>query len=811
MYALFVRPGLTPLLLGVVCAAALHVQQATLPAGSTTLLTLFWVCTGVCLLWAGGRLLPWPMHPVLVWLGAWLCALVLAWSWMNVQAVWQHPMPTSTDWEGLVLRVQGRVVDLPQQHEDSWRFRFEPDAAWREDTGASVAVPRRVLLGWYGRGAGMDSGLPQSLRSGERWSLSVRLKQVHGQINPGGFDFERWAWEQGLGATGTVRNGPNDRVAIRLGVRAGEVWAPWRQTVRDRIHQQVTDPRWAAILAGLVVGDATGIERADWDVFRATGIAHLMSISGLHVTLLAWWLRGLVVWLWRRAVVGGTAWSLWVPAPLAGLCLGLLAAWGYALFSGWGLPAQRTVTMLTLTSLLQVSGRRWPTPLVWLLVFAFVLLFDPLACLQPGFWLSYVAVAVLFAAGGTVVESQAGPRVGRVLHRWWHEQVLMMLTLSPLCLLFFQQVSLVGLLANALAIPWISAWVTPLALLGMGWPWLWELSAASLSLLMAVLTPLAAWPWATWSSASAPWAVSVLGLGGALLLALPGPWAWRCWGVPMLLPCFFWQAERPGPDSFELLAADVGQGNAVLVRTANHSLLYDTGPRYSRETDAGQRVIVPLLRSFNERLDTMVLSHQDSDHTGGAATVRAMQPQVQVWRGVPAAHPLAAWGDSQACVAGQQWQWDGVVFEFLHPLPADYLTSRKPNALSCVLKITAREVSALLVADIEEAQEKRLLALRPESLSADVLLVPHHGSLTSSSPAFIEAVHPRWAWVQAGYRNRFGHPAAEVSARYLARGVQWLNTAHCGAVRWHSVVPDQVQCERHRTQRFWHHTLVPEP
>lgn len=808
MYAFFERPGLMPLLLGVVCAAALHVQQTTLPTESTAWLTLLSIGVILGLLWCACRVFAWRLHPVAVWWGGWLGALALAWGWMNVQAVWQHPGSLAPTWEGLTLRVQGRVVDLPQQHEDSWRFRFAIDAAWREDSGAPVEVPSRVLLGWYGRGSGADRGLPATLRAGEGWQLSVRLKQVHGQINPGGFDFERWAWEQGLGATGSVRNGPGDRDAVRHDESAREILASWRQSVRDRIHQRVTQPRWAAILAGLVVGDATGIERADWDVFRATGIAHLMSISGLHVTLLAWWLKGLVVWLWRRADVGGTPWSLWLPAPWAGLCVGLWAAWAYALFSGWGLPAQRTVLMLTLVSVLQVSGRRWPTPLVWLMVFAAVLLIDPLACLQPGFWLSYVAVAVLFA-GGRWAAPQNGGRARRMLRQWWHEQMLMTLTLSPLCLLFFQQVSLVGLVANAIAIPWISCWVTPLALLGMGLPWLWEWSAFSLDLLMSVLTPMAAWPWATWQSASTPWAVSVLGLLGALCLALPGPWFWRCWGLPMLVPCFFWQAERPRPASFELLAADVGQGNAVLVRTATHSLLYDAGPRYSRETDAGQRVIVPLLRHLNERLDVLVLSHQDSDHTGGAVAVRDMQPQARIWRGVPADHPLAALTDTLPCVAGQRWEWDGVSFEFLHPLATDYVTHRKPNALSCVLRIAAGGRSALLVADIEEAQEKRLLAQSAGSLRADVLLVPHHGSTTSSSGAFIAAVHPRWAWVQAGYRNRFGHPAPEVRARYVALGAQWLTTAHCGAARWHSDAPEEVQCERERVKRFWRHSVTP--
>jgi competence protein ComEC len=818
---LFHRPGLTPLSAGVVFAATLHVQQLRLPQSAWALIHLALAMCVSILLWRWlGR--PSPKQAAVgnaigAWVLACFCAGWLAWSWMNVHAVWRHPQVPTTDWEGPTLRLQGVVSELPQQHEDSWRFHFDVEAAWREDTGLPLEVPQRILLGWYGRGTALDTGLPERLRAGERWALSVRLKQVHGQMNPGGFDFERWAWEQGLGATGTVRNGPNDRVASRLAMTSRHLWAQWRQSMRDRIHERVSEPRWAHILAGLVVGDATGIERSDWDVFRATGIAHLMSISGLHVTLLAWWLRALVIFLWRRTDVFGASWSLWLPAPWAGLCVGLAAAWAYALFSGWGLPAQRTVWMLTLTSMLQFSGRRWPTPLVWGGVFAAVLLFDPLALLQPGFWLSYVAVAVLFA-GGTETSPQTSPLSGpsakglqQALRRWWREQALMTVTLSPLCALFFQQVSLVGLVANALAIPWVTFWVTPLALLGMGLPWLWDWSAASLALLMALMTPLAAWPWATWSSASPPWALGALALLGALLLALPGPLQWRLWGLPMLLPCFFWQAERPAQGVFEILAADVGQGNAVVVRTARHALLYDAGPRYSRETDAGQRVVVPLLRHGNERLDALVLSHQDSDHTGGALSVWAMQPQAQVWRGIPQGHALAALGNSRACLRGEHWEWDGVLFEFLHPLQADYATQRKPNALSCVLKISAQGRVALLVADIELPQEKRLLSQGADALKADLLLVPHHGSLTSSSPPFVQAVRPKWAWVQAGYRNRFGHPAPAVQARYEAEQAQWVTTAHCGAASWRSDAPDDMRCERTQRQRYWHHVMAPIP
>lgn len=284
------------------------------------------------------------------------------------------------------------------------------------------------------------------------------------------------------------------------------------------------------------------------------------------------------------------------------------------------------------------------------------------------------------------------------------------------------------------------------------------------------------------------------------------PWSLRTLGLPLLLPVLLWHAPRPAAGQFELLAADIGQGNAVLVRTATHSLLYDAGPRYSLESDAGHRVLVPLLRAFDERLDTLVLSHRDSDHTGGAAAVLAMQPQAELLSSIEAAHPLQSVRPARRCEAGQRWTWDGVDFEVLHPAPADYLSFTKPNAISCVLRIANGRATVLLAGDIERLQEAALVSCTAD-LRADVLLAPHHGSKTSSSAAFLEAVRPRIALVQAGYRNRFGHPAPEVVERYAAHGVKLVESVPCGAALWRSREPAEVGCERERNARYWHHRL----
>ena len=306
--------------------------------------------------------------------------------------------------------------------------------------------------------------------------------------------------------------------------------------------------------------------------------------------------------------------------------------------------------------------------------------------------------------------------------------------------------------------------------------------------------------------AAAPTAYALVGLLGGACLVLPLPWRWRVLGVPLMLPVLLWLPPRPATGVFELLAVDIGQGNAVLVRTAQHALLYDAGPRFNQSSDAGERVLVPLLHALGERLDMLVLSHRDSDHSGGAPAVLAMQPTTTLLSSIEAEHPLQLLRPARRCVAGQHWNWDGVRFEVLHPELADYRPGVSSNALSCVLKISSPQASALLVGDIGVAQEARLLQTGA-AFQADVLLVPHHGSKSSSSPEFIAAVQPRWALVQAGYRNRFGHPASAVAARYTGLGVPLVSSPQCGAMQWSSQQPNALHCQRAISLRYWHHRV----
>lgn len=762
--------------------------------------------------------------------------------------------------EGRDIEVTGRVAAMPQRNDDGLRFRFAIESA-RLD-GQPVVLPPQVYLGWYAgfgfrepaSGVGgpdnPDASVspaaalalqrqPPALRAGDHWRMTVRLKAPHGNSNPHGFDYELWLWEQGVQATGYVRAGPRDPAPARLADGWRHPVERMRQSLRDAVYARVADRPLAGVVAALLVGDQNAIERMDWDVFRATGVAHLMSISGLHITMFAWLAAQGMGWLWRGSARWTPALCLAWPAGSAGVWGGLLLAAAYALLSGWGVPAQRTVWMLAAVVLLRQSGKRWPWPQVWLLAMAVVVALDPWALLQAGFWLSFVAVGVLFAAGTDratggrekiAIESGAvdacavwaGGQNDHLFLRWRaavpqglllaahavfraaREQWVVTLALAPLSLLLFNQVSLVGLLANGLAIPWVTLVVTPLTMLGVFWAPLWEVAAAAVAALMLFLQWLARWPLASISVAAAPLWCAVAGVAGGLLLAMRLPWHWRMLGVPLLLPVLLWQPLRPATGQFELIAADVGQGNALIVRTASHTLVYDSGPRFSSESDAGHRVLVPLLRALGDRVDTLMLSHRDSDHIGGAPAVLAMQPQAVLLSSIEEGHPLQAVRPSQRCLAGQRWNWDGVDFEVLHPPAADYAAPQKSNAMSCVLRIASGGKAALLSGDIELAQEQRLVAAGV-NLKADVLLVPHHGSKTSSSPAFLDAVQPGLALAQAGYRNRFGHPAPPVLERYRERGIRVWTSPSCGAASWSSAQPGRVSCQRQTGLRYWHH------
>ncbi|GAA7755443.1 MULTISPECIES: DNA internalization-related competence protein ComEC/Rec2 [Cupriavidus] len=749
--------------------------------------------------------------------------------------------------------IDGVVSGLPDAAPHGTRFLFtvESGASGGVATGdrhegvaplSTAPLPPRVLLTWRDP--------PEVLQPGQRHRLTVRLRRPRGLANPHGFDYGYWLLAEGIGATGYVRHGQLlDRdAAMPLSIRITQ----WRAGLRDRLWAALpSDAQYRAVLVALVIGDQRGIGPAAWDVFRRTGISHLVSISGLHITMISGVAAALAGLLWRHSF-GIGRWLrrplplIW-PAQKVAMVVAVQTALGYGLIAGMQIPALRTVSMLMVAAVALWSGRTPPPTVVLAWAAGIAVAIDPWAVMSPGFWLSFGAVAVIFLGargdgsgdGEAVEERQADPKswVSRCVSRWvsWiggvaaeaaRTQWSVTIGLVPLTLLLFGQVSVVSVFANAVAIPVVSLLVTPLALAGAvlppDWaaPLLW-IAHKALEWLVGGLAWLAAPAWAVWEAAHPGPVATGLALAGVYVLLIPRPSdakgarrvqiAPRWLGVLLMAPMLSAGREPVEEGEMRVTALDVGQGAAVLVETRRHVLLYDTGPSYVSGASAGGQVIVPYLRATGVRhLDMLMVSHEHDDHAGG---VEALLQAVPVAQGLTAEGPgnkplpnlpeARAW---QPCLAGVAWRWDGVDFEVLHPTEEDLARRRlSANARSCVLRVATAQRSVLLTGDIGVSEERRLIDSElGERLRADFLLVPHHGSGTSSHAAFLRAVQPELAVFQLGFANRHRHPREDVWQRYARAGAARYRTDETGAVSIVTGGGDYVVTSfRQQQRRYW--------
>ncbi len=697
--------------------------------------------------------------------------------------------------EGRDIRVSGVVASLPQAYENGLRFEFEVEHA-------EAAVPDRLSLAWY-RGWRAEEGdewhAAPELHAGERWQLTVRLKRPHGNLNPHGFDYEAWLFERGVRATGYVRAAEDNRRLDTFVPRAGLAVERLRERIRERFFRSLPEHDYAGVLAALAVGDQRAIDSGLWQVFARTGISHLMSISGLHVTMVAGLGAWLVSFFWRRR----PGLMLRLPAQKAAAAAGWATAFAYCLLAGFGVPAQRTLYMLSVVALALWLGRAASGSRVLALALLLVLLIDPWAVLSAGFWLSFGAVALLFyIAAGRIAPCHW-------LVEWGRAQWAVTIGLVPALLALFQQFSLVSPLANAVAIPLVSLVITPLTLLAAALPFdlLLVMAHQLLAWLMMYIEWLADLPLAVWQQPAQPLWATLLAILGCAWLLLPRGFPSRAIGAFLFLPLVLLPPQRPAPGELRLTVLDVGQGLAVHAQTAAHDLLYDTGPQFSADANSGNRILLPYLRAVGvRRLDGLILTHEDKDHAGGALSLLDGLPVDWTASSLPEAHPFREAPAHRPCADGQAWEWDGVRFEMLHPAPADYdKEKRRSNDMSCVLKVTTARGSVLLSGDIEAAAETALLKRHGERLRADILLAPHHGSRTSSTPAFLAAVGAGTVILPVGYRNRFRHPNADVLGRYEAMGAEVRRTDRDGAVTVNfDGVSRRLTFEREARRRYWH-------
>jgi len=736
-----------------------------------------------------------------------LSGAVLGFCWAALLAgLAMAPALDSAD-EGRDLTLVGTVDSLPYTFAQGVRFNFAVDEVVGEAVNQRVQVPPRIALAWYASAA----DTPGAVRPGERWRLTVRLQRPHGSANPGGFDYEAWLLEQGVRATGYVRPAAGDRrlAAFVPGFKA--IVERARALLRERILHALSGKPYAGVIVALVIGDQRGIAQSDWEVFNRTGIGHLISISGLHITMVAGLGALAAAFLWRRSFFTGRQLPLLLPAQKVAALAGAVVALLYVLLAGFGIPAQRTLYMILVVAAALWCGRMASVSHILCSALGVVVLLDPWALLWPGFWLSFGAVAaILYAGTGRVRDPAIGWRAS--LRTAAHTQYVVTLGLAPLTMLLFAQVSLASPLANAFAIPLVSFVVTPLALLGSMAPaplsaWLLLAAHGVVQGMAWLLAALSGQQWAVWSAPTAgPWTCA-LAVFGVLWMLAPRGWPLRWLGIVSWLPLLAQLPTHPSADRFTVTAFDVGQGMALLVETAHHRLLYDTGPAYSPESNGGSRVIAPYLRARGiAALDGMIVSHSDVDHVGGALAllqaVRVDWVASSLWPNHPVV--LAARRHVR-CVAGQRWRWDGIDFEMLHPAASTYDDMQlKANGRSCTLHISNGRRSVLLAGDIEAAQEAQLLHAQADKLRADVLLAPHHGSGTSSTEAFLAAVQPSIAIFQVGHRNRYRHPKQSVWDRYGQYGIARWRTDEAGAVTLEVGTEVDATSWRADHPRYWY-------
>ncbi|MEN8205097.1 MAG: DNA internalization-related competence protein ComEC/Rec2 [Pseudomonadota bacterium] len=751
-------------------------------------------CAGLPPLWAYSVV---PLALLsLVWRAVRLPAVfILGFFWTALLAEFALDPALDPVLEGKTVLVEGRVLDRPRQitHRQT-RFlfyieRLDAGQGWSDFQG-------KVRLSSYSP----DLKVAHS----ERWQLAVRLKRPHGFSNPGGFDFEQWLFQQGIMATGYVRQ---DKARNRLlSVTGVSIINRFRSRLMSAYDGMSADTPSLAIIRALTIGDRSALSTSQWEVLRATGTSHLVAISGLHVSLVA----GLVFWLARFVWMRCGYLVERCPANKVAAVVAVFAALAYALLAGFGIPVRRALIMVSIFMLSIVSDQNASFSRSIALAVMIILLLDPLAVLSPGWWLSFWAVTVIaYCIGG-----RRGTR--GFTQKWVYMHLVLALTMVPLLLVFFQQASVIAPLANSVAVPFVGMLVVPVALIGtLGFSlsetageWVLRAAAEVMDIVWPWLDSLAGLEFALWQQHQpVAWTLVPAFVGLAILFmprGMPGRWL----ALLLLLPLVVVEPERPEWGEAQLTLLDVGQGLSAVVQTQRHVLVYDAGPRFSETFDTGKAVVAPFLRhSGIRKLNMLIVSHGDNDHIGGVASLLADFPADQLLTSVTEKMPVTGARD---CWRDQRWVWEGVSFTLLHP----YRSSQfRGNDASCVLRIeSAGGHRVMLTGDIEGPAEQALLRQPRQQLSAAVLVAPHHGSDTSSTPAFIKAVYPDIVLFPSGYRNRYGFPKSPVVDRYADIHAEMYETGLSGALTVTLSSDDEkpaVRRFRDERRRYWQPVKIP--
>lgn len=735
----------------------------------------FFISAAICIM-------AWKRPSVILWRASTALFFGISWAQLHATNYLEHVL--AENHAGTDIIIIGVIDNIPVTDGSVQRFIVQVEDFHAAEYAGEP--PERLKLSWY---------YGEPVRAGETWRFTVRLKPPHGFMNPGGFDYEAWLYQNGIHATGYVRNGNENRKT------AAAVWydlTSIRQRIAEYITRKLPDSTFAGLVTALAVGERSGIAAGQWQVLINTGTNHLMAISGLHIGLAAAFGYGFCRRLLPLRIMQA------VPAQQLAMICAVFVAMIYAMLAGFAIPTQRALLMLACVAGASLCRRTTRPRDVLSLALLLVVVWDPASVMSAGFWFSFIAVAAIFySLAGTTVQSR--------WFKWGWLQIVIALALFPLSLFLFQQTSLVAPLANLILVPYVSLLVVPAVLLGLlllpisgtGALALFQFASGLFQFIWPLLQWLSELPFSHLVKAQPGIVLTLMASTGLIILLSPRMHYKRVSGLLLLMPVLIWQPRTPEPGSFELNVLDVGQGLAVVVRTQRHTLVYDTGARFSDRLDSGTAVLRPfLVHEGIGHIDLLMVSHGDGDHIGGAASLLEAFPRTPVLG--QGSEALSADGN-QACQHGQQWTWDEVDFTLLHPDGAVYPAT---NNRSCVLKIQGRGGSVLLTGDIEHKIETRLLLNHAENLAADILVAPHHGSRSSSGTDFIESVAPQLVIFAAGYRNRYQFPAAEIVARYASFGAEMHVSGHAGRIKL-TLHPQHGigEVERYRDQhgRYWNH------
>lgn len=692
-----------------------------------------------------------------------ICAWGFIWAltYAHFQLSWELP----SNWEGKTILVRGIISNIPDNTPENTSFLLSAKKIQYENKMKSARG--QIRLNWRH---------PDTiLKVGDEWQFQVHLKKIHGLMNPGGFDYEAFALQEGIRAHGyVIKSEANKRLSYHFYSHPID---RIRQFLQEKILKNLPETNTSPWIVALSIGERHGIKPENWEVLRNTGTNHLMAIAGLHIGLMSGFLASVTIWIWRCI----PRFTLWLPAQHAGAIAALLMALIYSAMAGFSIPTQRACVMLSIFLVILLVRRKIVAWYAWSIALLFVLVLNPLTVLSESFWLSFAAVATIIYG----VSGRLAPK--GLWWKWGRIQWVIAVGLIPLSIGLFQQFSLISFLANSISIPWVGFLVVPLCLFGSflvafsdkAGGFILVLADKILNIMWNILTYLSQLKWASWYQIVPDYGIVLAACLGVILLLLPKGMPGRYLGIIWFLPLFFYHSRTPKLGEVWLTLLDIGQGLSAVVQTQNHFLVFDTGPKLSANYDMGESVLVPFLRSQQaKKIDLLIVSHGDNDHIGGSAALLKHFPVSAIKTSVPEKFPL---NQASYCLRGQSWEWDHIHFEFLYPTQEKLHLG---NNSSCVLRITNHNKSILLTGDIEKLAEQELINSIPDQLAANILIAPHHGSKTSAVEGFLRTVSPDYVLFPIGYRNRYHFPHNSVLQKYTDLGTKQINTASAGAIQF---------------------------